>query len=213
MADHTARWRGRHVPVVACGDETSAPVKRQRRRRVVLARGELAYGVARRSASTSDLEPRLHTSVRVVRCRYALVIVRKGYVIADEYFAGWPADSIPTEQSVTKSVTSLVTKHTRSHTRSSGVSQPLIEVFSRYAPIANLGDRKRALTVRRPHHADRHGLERGRLCRHAARQLNQLQTRLRFVIDWPMREQPGTRWQYNSGDVSRSAVRSGSRQV
>jgi CubicO group peptidase (beta-lactamase class C family) len=33
-------------------------------------------------------------------------------------------------------------------------------------------------------------------------QLNQLQTDwLRFVIDWPMREQPGTRWQYNSGGV------------
>jgi CubicO group peptidase (beta-lactamase class C family) len=33
-------------------------------------------------------------------------------------------------------------------------------------------------------------------------QLNQLQTDwLRFVIDWPMREEAGTRWQYNSGGV------------
>ena len=39
---------------------------------------------------------------------HALVIVRKGYVITDEYFASWHPDSVHTEQSVTKSVLSLI---------------------------------------------------------------------------------------------------------
>jgi len=79
---------------------------------------------------------------------HSLVIVRKGYLIADEYFAGWTADSIHTEQSVTKSVTSLVAGIAIARGDLRGVDQPLVELFARYAPIANLDDRKRALTVR-----------------------------------------------------------------
>lgn len=79
---------------------------------------------------------------------HAIVIVRKGYVIADEYFAGWTADSIHTEQSVTKSVTSLVAGIAIARGDLRGVDQPLVELLSRYAPIENLDDRKRALTVR-----------------------------------------------------------------
>lgn len=134
---------------------------------------------------------------------HALVIVRKGYVIADEYFAGWTADSIHTEQSVTKSVTSLVTGIALARGDLQNVSQPLVELFARYAPIANLDDRKQALTVRDVL-TMRTGMDwnEDRYAGSPLEQLNQLQTDwLRFVIDWPMREQPGTQWQYNSGGV------------
>ena len=134
---------------------------------------------------------------------HSIVIVRKGYVIADRYFAGWTADSIHTEQSVTKSITSLVTGVAIARGDVRSVDQPLVELLGKYSPIANLDDRKRALTVR-----DllmmRTGLDWNEdvYAGSPLERLNNLQTDwIRFVIDWPMREQPGTRWQYNSGGV------------
>ena len=134
---------------------------------------------------------------------HSIVIVRKGYVIADRYFAGYTADSIHTEQSVTKSVTSLITGIAIARGDVRGVDQPLVELLGKYSPIANLDDRKRALTVR-----DllmmRTGLDWNEdvYTGSPLERLNNLQTDwIRFVIDWPMREQPGTRWQYNSGGV------------
>jgi CubicO group peptidase (beta-lactamase class C family) len=134
---------------------------------------------------------------------HSIVIVRKGYVIADRYFAGWTADSIHTEQSVTKSVTSLIAGIAIARGDVRGVDQPLVELLGKYAPIANLDDRKRALTVR-DLLTMRSGLDWNEdvYAGSPLERLNNLQTDwIRFVIDWPMREQPGTRWQYNSGGV------------
>ena len=134
---------------------------------------------------------------------HALVIVRKGYLITDEYFGGWTADSIHTEQSVTKSVASLVTGVAIARGDVRGVDQPLVDLLTRYAPIANLDDRKRALTVR-DILTMRTGMDWNEDSYPGSplERLNNLQSDwIRFVIDWPMREQPGTRWQYNSGGV------------
>ena len=134
---------------------------------------------------------------------HSIVIVRKGYVIADRYFAGWTADSIHTEQSVTKSVTSLITGIAIARGDLRGVGQPLVELLAKYSPIGNLDDRKRALTVR-DLLTMRTGLDWNEdvYAGSPLERLNNLQTDwIRFVIDWPMREQPGTRWQYNSGGV------------
>jgi CubicO group peptidase (beta-lactamase class C family) len=153
------------------------------------------------AGAISNLVSRLRSGA--LGAEHALVIVRKGYVITDEYFAGWAAESIHTEQSVTKSVTSLVTGIAIGRGDLRGVNQPLVELLSRYAPIANLDDRKRALTVR-DLLTMRTGLDwsEDSYTGSPLEQLNNLQTDwLRFVIDWPMREQPGTRWQYNSGGV------------
>jgi CubicO group peptidase (beta-lactamase class C family) len=134
---------------------------------------------------------------------HSIVIVRKGYVIADAYFAGWTSDSIHTEQSVTKSVTSLVTGIALARGDIRSLDQPLVELLSKYTPIANLDDRKRALRVRDVL-TMRTGLDWNEDSYPGSplEQLNNLTTDwLRFVVDWPMREQPGTRWQYNSGGV------------
>ena len=134
---------------------------------------------------------------------HALVIVRKGYLITDEYFAGWTADSIHTEQSVTKSVASLLTGIAIARGDIRSVDQPLVELLNRYAPIAALDDRKRALTVR-DLLTMRTGMDwnEDQYPGSPLETLNNLRTDwLRFVVDWPMREQPGTRWQYNSGGV------------
>ena len=136
--------------VVACGDETSAPVEQ-------LGADAESYwpAVSWRTASPAQVgvdERAISSLVAQLRsgslgAEHALVIVRKGYVIADEYFAGWVADSIHTEQSVTKSVTSLVTGIAIARGDLQGVSQPLVTLFDRYSPIANLDERKQALTV------------------------------------------------------------------
>ena len=153
------------------------------------------------AATIADLVTRLRS--QSLGAEHALVIVRKGYVIVDEYFGGWTPDSVHTEQSVTKSVMSLVTGIAIARGDVRGVDQPLIELLGRYAPIANLDDRKRALTVR-----DVLTMRTGMDWNEDAypgsplETLNNLRTDwIRFVIDQPMREQPGTRWQYNSGGV------------
>ena len=194
------------LAALACGRESSAPVEQ-------LGADAESYwpGVSWRTAgpaqvgvnatAISGLLSRLRSGS--LGAEHAIVIVRKGYVIADEYFAGWTADSIHTEQSVTKSVTSLVTGIAIARGDLRGVDQPLVELLARYDPIANLDDRKRALTVRDVL-TMRTGLDWNEDSYPGSplERLNNLQTDwLRFVVDWPMREQPGTRWQYNSGGV------------
>ena len=131
---------------------------------------------------------------------HGLVIVRKGYVITDEYF-GWNADTIHTMQSVTKSVTSLLTGIAIDRKLLRGVGEPMTELFSAYAPIANLDDRKRAMTVRDVL-TMRTGFDWNEdvYAGSPLEKLNNLQTDwIRFVVDWPMIAAPGTSWVYNSG--------------
>ena len=201
-----AAWLVALSMAIACGRDSSAPVPQ-------LGADAESYwpGATWRTASPGEVAVDARAISGLVAqlragslgAEHAIVIVRKGYVIADEYFAGWTADSIHTEQSVTKSVTSLVTgiAIARGHLR--GVDQPLVDLLARYAPIANLDDRKRALAVRDVL-TMRTGLDWNEDSYPGSplEQLNTLQSDwLRFVIDWPMREQPGTRWQYNSGGV------------
>jgi CubicO group peptidase (beta-lactamase class C family) len=192
---------------LGCGNDPAAPRVEQ------LGQDAASYwpGSTWRTATPAEVGvggPALASLVSRLRtdalgAEHALVIVRRGYVIVDEYFAGWTADSIHTEQSVTKSVTSLVAGIAIGRGDIRGVDQPLVELLSRYAPIANLDDRKRAITVRDVL-TMRTGLDWNEDSYPGSplERLNTLQTDwLRFVVDWPMREQPGTRWQYNSGGV------------
>ena len=192
---------------LGCGNDAAAPRVEQ------LGQDAASYwpGSTWRTATPAEVGvggPALASLVSRLRtgalgAEHALVIVRRGYVIVDEYFAGWTADSIHTEQSVTKSVTSLVAGIAIGRGDIRGVDQPLVELLSRYAPIANLDDRKRAITVRDVL-TMRTGLDWNEDSYPGSplERLNTLQTDwLRFVVDWPMREQPGTRWQYNSGGV------------
>lgn len=132
-----------------------------------------------------------------------IVIVRKGYVVTDEYFGRWAADSLHEEQSVTKSVTSLVTGIAISRGLVSGTDAKMIDLLQRYQPISNLDDRKRAMTVK-DILTMRTGLawSEDPYAGSPLQQLNNSQSDwMKFVIDWPMGEQPGTHWVYNSGGV------------
>ena len=133
---------------------------------------------------------------------HGLVVVRKGYVIVDTSFGGWDRDSIHTMQSVTKSVTSLAAGIAidRGLIR---LDETVAELLSSYGPFANDDSRKRAMTVRDVL-TMRTGLDWSEdpYAGSPLERLNTSQTDwLRLVVDWPMRERPGTRWEYNSGGV------------
>ena len=132
----------------------------------------------------------------------SLLIVRHDRLLLEEYFRSWTASQPHTMQSVSKSVTSLITGIAVDQKRLT-VSDRVTTFFPNYDPIANFDDRKAQQTVR-----DLLTMQTGfdwSEAIYAGSPLQRLNTCqcdwLRFVLDWPMREPPGTRWEYVSGGV------------
>jgi Beta-lactamase len=132
----------------------------------------------------------------------SILIVRNGRLVVEEYFS-FAKDSIPlTMQSVSKSVTSLLTGIAADQGKL-GTNDPVLARFPQYEPIANLDSRKEALTIedlltmRTGFDWDEDPYAGSPLQR-----LNNCRCDwLRFILDWAMREDPGTRWEYVSGGV------------
>ena len=132
---------------------------------------------------------------------HSLLIVRNGYLVVEEYFNGSDAAQEHTLQSVTKSVTSLLLGVASQKKLLNSIDQPVLDFFPEYQPVANLDDRKAAMTVR-DLLTMRTGFDWVELGNPASplRTLNNCQCDwLRFMLDWPMAEDPGSRWEYNSG--------------
>ena len=130
----------------------------------------------------------------------SLLIARHGRLVVEEYFAGWSADRAHTIQSVTKSVTSLLVGLAADGGRLR-TDDPVTRFFPEYMPFANFDGRKAALTVH-----DLLTMQSGLDWDESVyggsplQRLNDCRCDwLRFVLDWPMREPPGTRWEYVSG--------------
>jgi CubicO group peptidase (beta-lactamase class C family) len=133
---------------------------------------------------------------------HSLLVVRNERLVMEEYFDGFSAATVHTQQSVTKSVTSLAAGLAvdRGLLR---VSDRALSFFPDYAPVAALDANKRALTVR-DLLTMRTGLDwsEGVYDSSPLAQLNNCSCDwIRFVLDWAMREPPGTRFEYNSGGV------------
>ncbi len=134
---------------------------------------------------------------------HSLVIVRQGYLAVEEYFNGSSRETVHTLQSVTKSVTSLLLGIAVGQGAVPGVTQTVTSFFPEYPDLLNLDARKQAMTLRDVL-TMRTGLDWSEDPYEGSplQQLNAIRTGwLRFVLDWPMREQPGTRFEYNSGGV------------
>jgi CubicO group peptidase (beta-lactamase class C family) len=132
----------------------------------------------------------------------SLLVVRNGRLVVEEYFNGFTAAAAHTQQSVTKSVTSLAAGLAvdRGLLR---VDDPVLSFFPEYAPVAALDAHKRALTVE-DLLTMRTGLDwsEGVYETSPLFQLNNCGCDwIRFVLDWPLREPSGTRFEYNSGGV------------
>jgi CubicO group peptidase (beta-lactamase class C family) len=134
---------------------------------------------------------------------HSLLVVRRGRLAVEEYFAGSSRDDVHTQQSVTKSVTSLLVGIALDQGLIRSVREPVLSFFPEYADLRGVDARRDAMTLE-----DLLTMRTGLLWTeepYAGSDLERLnQSRgdwVRFVLEHPMREPPGTRWQYNSGGV------------
>jgi CubicO group peptidase (beta-lactamase class C family) len=133
----------------------------------------------------------------------SLLIARNGYLVTEEYFHGWGPDDLHTLQSDSKSVTSLLVGIALEQGKISSIDQTVLSFFPEYRRIHNVDERKSAMTLR-DLLTMRTGLDWGEDPYEGSPlfQLNNCRCDwLKFVLDWPMRETPGTRFEYNSGGV------------
>ena len=133
----------------------------------------------------------------------SLLIIRNGYLVTEAYFHGWGPDRLHTLQSVSKSVTSLVVGAAIEQGRIPDVNAKAMDYFSDYRPIRNLDARKSAIRLE-DLLTMRTGMDwsEGYYQGSPLQRMNECQCDwLRFVVDWPMRETPGDRFEYNSGGV------------
>ena len=130
----------------------------------------------------------------------SVLIARHGRLAVEEYFNGASAGQSHTMQSVTKSVVSLLVGMA-ADAGQLATTDRAIGFFHEYEPIASMDDRKQAITV-----ADlltmRSGFDWSEdpYAGSPLQRLNDCRCDwLRFILDWRMRDPPGTRWEYVSG--------------
>jgi len=133
---------------------------------------------------------------------HALLIVRHGCLVVEEYFHNWQADQIHTLQSVSKSFTSALVGIAIARGEFKGVDEKILDFFPDMKEIANMDERKASirlkdlLTMRSG--TDYH--EKGTDAPHW--QLNKLARGWdKFYLDRPMIHPPGTEYLYDSGGV------------
>lgn len=132
----------------------------------------------------------------------SLLISRHGRLAVEEYFNGWSADVPHTMQSVTKSVTALLLG-VAVQSGQLNLDDRAENFFPDYQPIANNDSRKLAMTVR-DIVTMRSGFDWDESV-YAGSPLERLNNCkcdwLRFMLDWPMRDSPGARFQYDGGST------------
>jgi len=139
-----------------------------------------------------ELCPRLH----------ALLVVRHGRIVLEEYFNGWQADRMHTLQSVTKSFASALVGIAIARGEFKGVEEKVLDFFPGMKDIANMDERKAAirlkdlLTMRTGVDFNEKG---------TGSPLEQLANKPtgwdKFYLDRPMIGPPGTSFNYDSGAV------------
>jgi CubicO group peptidase (beta-lactamase class C family) len=131
-----------------------------------------------------------------------VLVVRYGFLAVEQY-VGWSRDQAHTMQSVTKSITSLLygMQSGGGTSPADGLDKKVVDIFGRYAPIANLDQNKQALTMRHLL-TMRTGMDFWEQP-YEGSPLDQLNRSsgdwTRFILDRPMTGTPGTGWAYNSG--------------
>lgn len=130
---------------------------------------------------------------------HSLVIIRNGHVVLDAYFWPFKDGQLHDVASVTKSVTSTLVGIAVGRGEL-GLRQPLTSIFDRRT-IANLDARKKRVTIE--HLLTMAG---GLDCRADRREVTLTQMMrsphwIQFMLDLPMREEPGSRFEYCSGGM------------
>jgi len=133
---------------------------------------------------------------------HSLLIVRNGYLVKEEYFAGYNANKIHTLQSVSKSFMSALIGIAIEQGKIKSVNEKVLDFFPNVGKVQNMDDRKAAmrllllLTMRSG--TDYHDGYTGS----PHDKLNKLDRGWdRFVLNRNMVRLPGTHFQYDSGGV------------
>jgi CubicO group peptidase (beta-lactamase class C family) len=138
----------------------------------------------------------------VYRDLHSLLIVRNGYLVLEEYFGGYHADSLHTLQSVSKSFASALMGIAIEQGKIRDVEEKILDFFPNIRDIQNLDDRKRLIRLKdlltmRSGTDYREGYDGSPHDR-----LNHLDGGWdRFYLNRPMVSRPGSRFQYDSGGV------------
>jgi CubicO group peptidase (beta-lactamase class C family) len=149
----------------------------------------------------APLVQRLQTNA--IRNLHSLLILRHDRLVVEEYFNGSNRNDVHTLQSVTKSVTSLLIGAAIQRQSIRGVEEPVVNFFSEYINLQNVDDRKTRMTLRHllTMQTGLNWNEEPYAGSHLETLNNSCGDWVPFVLNRPMREAPGTRWQYNSGGV------------
>jgi CubicO group peptidase (beta-lactamase class C family) len=135
---------------------------------------------------------------------HSLLIARHGRLVLERYYQGWSADDLHPLYSVTKSVTALLVGSARDRGADLDLDGRLLGFFPGEQRLANPSDWKDAITL-----ADLLTMRAGfswdesaapyREPGNPTTQLAQSGDWIRFMLDLPMAEPPGTAFRYNSG--------------
>jgi CubicO group peptidase (beta-lactamase class C family) len=133
---------------------------------------------------------------------YSFLVVRQGRLVFEEYFGDRHAAELHSMQSVSKSVASLLVGIAVEQGAIRSLDEPVVELFPEYQ-LEDVGEWKRSLTLR-----DLLTMRTGYSwyeSPYAGSPLERLNTNTtdwtRFMLEWPMAEPPGERFNYNTGGV------------
>lgn len=133
---------------------------------------------------------------------HSLLIIRNGFLVLEEYFGGFDAETANSMQSVSKSFASAVIGIAIEQGKIRGVDEKVLDFFPDIQDIQNMDNRKASMKFR-----DLLTMQSGTdydegypSSPHS--QLNRLERGWdRFYLDRPMVSKPGTRFRYDSGGV------------
>ncbi|MBN2431770.1 MAG: serine hydrolase [Acidobacteria bacterium] len=135
---------------------------------------------------------------------HSLLIVRHGRLVTEEYFGYWGADSLHPVFSVTKSVTSALLGILHEQAYWTDLDSRLLDYFPEYDDLANMSPAKRAITLRDVLTMTA-GFQWNELSLDYSNPFNDVVLMslsadwLRYVLDKPMTDNPGDKFNYNSG--------------
>lgn len=133
----------------------------------------------------------------------SVLIYRDGALLFEEYFHEYDADARHQLRSATKTLVALLVGAALERGAIASLDAPVLPYFEDQAPIANVDERKRAITVR-----DLLTMQSGFACNDWDPGSPGNETRMwqtdnwaRFILDLPMEHAPGTHGSYCSGNV------------
>ena len=131
---------------------------------------------------------------------HSLLIVRNGDIVLDAYFYPFEEGQVHDGASTTKSITATLIGIAIGEHKLKGVHQPVLSLFPK-RKISNRDPRKERMTIEHllsmTSGLDCHR-EHGEI---TLRQMDQSQDWIQFMLDLPMTQEPGTKFEYCSGGM------------